>query len=276
MYLQYWGLSQFPFQNVNDSGWFCETPAHEECLARLLYLVEQQHQIGFLSGGAGTGKSLLLEVLADQVARSGRPLVAIDLFGLHEHELLWQLAAAFGLAPSDSDTPWQLQRRVHDWLDGSRLASIHTVLLFDRVDSAGAGCHRVLQRLLQHNVHATGAATFVFAASDSPASSVPRTLLELAELRVDLTPLDWQDAGLYITERLARAGASRSIFGPSAMDRVYEQTAGNPRRINRLCDLALLAGMADGLTAIDPQTVDSAAQELQLSPQSDRPVLSPV
>jgi len=37
MYLEYWGLTKFPFENVADPYFFYLSESHEEALSRLLY-----------------------------------------------------------------------------------------------------------------------------------------------------------------------------------------------------------------------------------------------
>ena len=46
MYANYWGLAETPFRNTLDARWFYESPVHEEALARLLFLIENQRRCG--------------------------------------------------------------------------------------------------------------------------------------------------------------------------------------------------------------------------------------
>ena len=116
MYERYWGLSGSPFQNTLDDSRIYESPQHEEALARLYYLVEQRRHCGLLIGVGGTGKSLLLSILANQVRRTQRQSVEIDLLGMTGGELLWQVAAQLNLSPRESDPPSSLWRAVRDQL----------------------------------------------------------------------------------------------------------------------------------------------------------------
>ncbi len=60
-----------------------------------------------------------------------------------------------------------------------------------------------------------------------------------------LRPLNTDETASYVSHRLSAAGASREIFTPDALTRLHQLARGNPRRINRLCDLALLVGFAE-------------------------------
>jgi hypothetical protein len=60
----------------------------------------------------------------------------------------------------------------------------------------------------------------------------------------------------YILFRLHKAGGS-GIFTDAALERLYEYTRGVPRRINAWCDLALVAGFAEGRKEIDADFIDT-------------------
>jgi general secretion pathway protein A len=66
----------------------------------------------------------------------------------------------------------------------------------------------------------------------------------------------------YINHRLTAAGASGTIFQADAMEAVHQLTRGNARRVNRLCDLALLVGFAEGHDTITAEQVEAVAEEL--------------
>jgi general secretion pathway protein A len=77
-----------------------------------------------------------------------------------------------------------------------------------------------------------------------------------------LRPLSSEETTAYVSCRLEAAGATRPIFSPLAMRPLFELSGGIPRRINRLCDLALLVGFADESTEISAEQVEAVAEEL--------------
>ena len=60
----------------------------------------------------------------------------------------------------------------------------------------------------------------------------------------------------------AAAGAVREVFSLEALTVLHQVTHGNPRRINRLCDLALLIGFAEEQAVIGPSQIEAVAHEL--------------
>ncbi len=68
MYLEYWGLKKFPFENVPDPDFMYYSPEHEEALARLLYVIKGNKGIVVITGEIGSGKTTLSRVLIQQLS----------------------------------------------------------------------------------------------------------------------------------------------------------------------------------------------------------------
>jgi general secretion pathway protein A len=70
------------------------------------------------------------------------------------------------------------------------------------------------------------------------------------------------ETAAYVQHRLQTAGATRAIFDDSALETIHRLSHGVPRAINRLCDLALLIGYAEGLPTLTAEQIDSVCGEL--------------
>jgi general secretion pathway protein A len=262
MYLSHWGLKEPPYRDGLDVRCFYKSPVHNEALARLHYLVDQNRRVGLLLGGAGTGKSMLLEVFARDLRRAGKAVVRVDLLGIGGREFFWQVAAGWGLRMTDDNDTFALWRSLSDRLAESRLARQDCVLLLDNADEASDEVLRDVLRLVQCDPSSENRLTVVVAASQHRVARLSPRLLDLAMLRIDLTPWDEQDTQSYIQQSLARAGRQTPAFAASALGRLHELSGGVPRRVSQLADLALLAGAGQRLPEIDPATIESVYQEL--------------
>ena len=81
--------------------------------------------------------------------------------------------------------------------------------------------------------------------------------------RYHLDALSEQETAQYIAHRLAVAGLKGALpFDAGALRRIHQLTRGVPRRINLLCDRALLGAYATGRAKVDRTIVDKAAQEV--------------
>ena len=123
--------------------------------------------------------------------------------------------------------------------------------------------------MLEQLLHlADGGCTLLIAADETAISRSLSSLLALVDLRIELSPLDRHETAYYVYESLKQAGAETQLFNPPALDAVFAATGGLPREIGRLCELSLLAGMADKRTTIDAETVREAASSLSITGRS--------
>ena len=77
-----------------------------------------------------------------------------------------------------------------------------------------------------------------------------------------LRPFNEEETAAYVSHRLRVAGAARPIFEPDALPAIFGLTHGIARRINRLCDLALLIGFAEERRTLNAEHVEAVCQEL--------------
>ena len=80
--------------------------------------------------------------------------------------------------------------------------------------------------------------------------------------RCSLGPLLAEETAEYVRHRLSVAGRQARVFSEAALATIAELSQGVPRRINQVCDLALLIGFADERTELTPVDVEAAATEL--------------
>ena len=262
MYQTHWGLQESPFRGCIDPQFFYESPTHEEALARLHFLVDGRRRLALLLGPSGSGKSLLLEVFADALRRSGRPVAKLNLLGPEPAEMLWQLTAALQLNIEPTDSIAALWRAITDRLFEYRYQQLQTVILLDDADRASRQVLQQVTRLAQYDPSPQSRLTIVPAARSDRIGHLGETLLELAELRIDVEPWQQRDTAEFLNSSLAKAGCDSAVFADPAVARLHELSHGIPRRISQLADLALLAGAGAELDQIDAEVVESAFHEL--------------
>ena len=261
-YRAHWGLHEAPFASGLNPRHYHQSPAHEEALARLQFLVEQRQQVGLLLGGPGTGKSLLLEVLARDLRRQGSQVANVSLLGVDVHEFLWLLAADLGLNPRPQADVFSLWRGTLDRLAENRYQQLDTVVLLDDADEAPPEVLDHVARLAQADRGSQGPAVLVLSAASQRVSRLGSRLLDLADLRIDLEPWEEADTAAYLTSALAQAGCKSPVFTDDAVSRLQSVAGGVPRRMNQLAALALVAGAGRRLPRIDAETIEAVYHEL--------------
>lgn len=262
MYLKHWGLQMPPFRQPCGACRFYHGPVQEEALARLHFLVENRHPFGLVSGPAGSGKSLLLDVFAARTEKEGREPVHFNAQGIGLHELCWKLAVALKLAPATSESPFVLWRRICDRVDQFRLFERDVLLLLDDVDEAERDATTALVQLLSLNRSPQSRITLIITCRTENLAQLSPRILEQAELRIEVEPLNLRETAEYLHACLAHVGGKEAIFSNAAIGRLHELCGGIPRQINQLAELSLAAAASQKLACVDTETVELAAREL--------------
>lgn len=262
MYQSHWGLRETPFRTPGDPRFFYESPTHEEALARLEFLVDQRRRLGLLLGGDGSGKSLVFQVFAQAMRRAGRPTACLSLLGVDPAEFLWQLAVEFELNPPRGLALGAYWRRVTDRLTEYAYQKWTAVVLLDDVDRAAPEVIVQINRLARLAPSGDLRLTIALSGRREEIGRVGESLLELADLRIDLDPWRPGDTQRYLTNSLALAGRDKAVFDPPAIAKIHQLSRGVPRRISQLADLALLAGAGRRQDHVDSATVESVYREL--------------
>lgn len=262
MYETYWGLRFRPFRGDDGLKAYVPSPAHDEALARLHYLVEANHRVGLLLGATGTGKSLLLEIAAQAWRSLGACVARTSLRARDSRETLLALARGWGLDADVRLAPFELWQAIADRLAENRWQHVPTIAMIDDADRAASDVLDQVIRLAHCEPSAESRLTVIVAAQGDRLSELGRQLLGLVELRVDLPAWDLTDTHNYLTHSLARAGRAHSAFEEEAVMRIHELAEGIVRRIGLLADLSLLAASAQQLPLVDAHTVETVYDEL--------------
>jgi type II secretory pathway predicted ATPase ExeA len=263
MYTKYWQLSKQPFGMGTDPAFYYPSDTHQGALLKLRYTIENRRGGGLLVGRSGLGKTLLVESLKDILPSSIVSMIHIVYPKMATHELLAYIAAKLGGDPDatfDSHLR-QIEARLRDVAEQGG----HVVLVIDEahlLDSTdGFECLRLL---LNFQMEGQPLMTVLLSGQTVLLPMFERFpgFEERVGIKCLLRPLNLEETASYVNYRLNVAGAGRLIFDDTALDLLYSITGGIPRRINRLCDLALLVGFAEQLPSISAEQIEAVNDEL--------------
>jgi general secretion pathway protein A len=268
--LAHWGLERWPFRGLRrtlpnrdaSADGFYPTAASNEALARIAFLVESRRRLGALLGQSGVGKSLVLQVAAQQLARTTAAVAFVDAIGSTTRELLWQIAAGISAAPRDDADVGHLWRQIADRLVENRAQQVDTVIIIDNAGQVGPDLVTQLARLTRLDTSPVARFTIVLAAEPGQAAGWSETLRGLVDLRIDLHAWEQEDTVGYVQTALVEAGRIEPLFEDVALETLHQAAKGVPRQVVRLADYALIAGAAAGAHIIDRSIIEAAQEEL--------------
>jgi len=256
-----------PFQNHLDVESYVDTPIHDEAYARMMFVVEQRRRIGLLTGAPGTGKSMVLRLMARDLSRQLHRVVQLDLTGLTTSDFIWELAARLQLNPSETDRDSQLWRRLEDELSGNDLGQRPIAILLDNF----ADNHQVgvsLHRLFSIQEQLRGWLSIIIASRDTNAFVADQSLLEISSLHTHLKPLDLSSLSYYVAALAKRASGPRLRFEADAVSQLHAETGGIPRAVNHVCDFAGLLAADSHLERVNEEILKEACQQTVLAEAS--------
>jgi type II secretory pathway predicted ATPase ExeA len=267
MYLDYWQLDAKPFEPGFDLRCTFKGAAHQAALHKLRYATENCRAAGLVAGLAGTGKTLLIEMLRQQLGPRYQPFVRVVFPQMTDRDLLVYLAEQLGAPPADPPryTIEESLRRLEYVLAENVRRDQHAVIVVDEAHLLeDSGLLEPLRLLLNLGSLEKPPFTLLLVGQPTLLPIVQRHggLEERIDIKVVLAALSAEETSEYMTHRLNAAGASRDIFSAEALATIHQLTAGIPRRINRLCDLALLVGFANGTHTIESDSLRAVHGEL--------------
>lgn len=266
MYESHWHLQRKPFEHTFADPFYYPSESHQGALLKLRYSIENRRGAALLAGGSGVGKTLLIQQLLQRLPDSYQPRVHIVFPQMPPEQLLRYVAVEAGCpCPGPHGEVVDVIRQLRQTLADNTRAGRHGVIVIDeaQVMSAPAGLE-TLRLLLNLQTDDRPDLTLVLAGQLPLLSSVERLrgLEDRISVKCVLRALHLEETISYVNHRLTAAGAHESMFESGALERIHQLTGGIPRRVNRLCDLCLLIGYADGRTAISADQVENVCEEL--------------
>ena len=270
MYTRFFGLGQAPFSIAPDPRYLFMSERHREALAHLLYGLDGGGGFVLLTGEIGAGKTTVCRLFLEQIPASCH--VAYILNPKQTViELLQSICDEFGVqVPRHSDH----QATVKDFIDplnafllASHAAHRNNILIIDEAQNLSADVLEQLRLLTNLETNERKLLQIILIGQPELRSMLARSELEQLAQRVvarfHLSALMADETAQYITHRLSVAGLMQaSPFSPRVMRQIHALARGVPRRINLLCDRALLGAYAQGRQHVDAATVRLAAREV--------------
>lgn len=270
MYVDYFGLKQAPFSIAPDPHYLFMSERHREALAHLLYGLGSGGGFVLLTGEIGAGKTTVCRCFLEQIPK--RCNVAY-IFNpkLTVVELMRSVCDEF-LVPYPDREPGTAT--VTDYLDPLNAFLLRThgvgqnnVLIIDEAQNLSADVLEQLRLMTNLETHERKLLQIILIGQPELRDMVAHPgLQQLAQrviARFHLEALTEPETAQYIRHRLAVAGMTGPIpFVGDTLQRIHRLCRGVPRRINLLCDRALLGAYAAGKVVVDRHIVDKAAREV--------------
>lgn len=267
MYLDFFQLTEFPFNVTPDPRFLFFSDRHREAFDSLLYGVEHRKGFIVLTGEVGCGKTTICRSVLNTLPGTTRSAMIFNP-SLTAAQLVRSILHDLGIEPKGGDKLVhiaQLNRFLLHCLEKGE----NVAVIID--ESQNLDPQLMEQVRMLSNLETDQHKLMQIILSGQPELKERLRLPELRQLRqrvmvhCDLAPLATVETALYIQHRLKVAGCDdpAGVFQSAAIQQIHEAADGIPRQINTLCDRALLSAYVRRDRQVMMQDVANARAELK-------------
>ncbi|NJD06082.1 MAG: AAA family ATPase [Methylococcaceae bacterium] len=267
MYLEHFGLREFPFGLTPNTQFFCALPTHQEAFNVLMIALASGEGFIKITGEVGTGKTMLCRKLLNELGEEYR-VAYIPNPAMPQHELLATVAEEIGLPFEQVANTGHLLKLINQHLldvagQGKRL-----VLVLDEAQAIPPDGLELLRLLTNLETESRKLLQIVLFGQPELDQLLDRPNLRQLRQRITfsyrLKLLTFAELRDYVFKRLQVAGYSeRDLLSGAAYRLLYGYSRGTPRLINILAHKAMLAAFGRGDRGVTLRHVRAAARDTE-------------
>ncbi len=268
MYQKHFKLAVAPFNLNPDPRFLYVTEPVKEALATLAYGVTNRKGFVLLTGDVGTGKTTLLNVFMQWLAKRSAATAFIFNPRMGPDEFLDFMMADFGIT-CEGDSKSRRLLALNHWLLRRHEMGRPAVVIVDEAQQLSAEMLEELRLLTNLETPTQKLLQIVLAGQNELDRILARPSLRQLRQRVTLRcktlPLSHPQTAEYMARRIHVAGGQCSqIFDSESIELVHRYSGGIVRLINLLCEQALISAFCDSEARVTAKHIEYAARELEL------------
>jgi general secretion pathway protein A len=281
VYCRYFGLTEKPFDVTPDPAFLFQSEEHREALASLIYGIRERRGFIVLVGEVGTGKTTLLNTVLGQLDEQTQVAYLFNT-KLDFDTLLNGALVDLGVSGADEFlNPWEAINRLNDFAVSELREGRNVVLIVDEAQNLDPGSMESFRLLSNLETRKYKLIQIILSGQPELDQKLRdpslRQLAQRISMRRTIAPLNEADTYAYIRHRLNIAHyKGPALFDRRALQRVWQYSGGIPRKINVLCDNAMLITYGLKKKRVNQGIVDEAIRDLTGLPAVETVQVAPV
>lgn len=266
MYLEFFGLKEYPFNITPDPRFLYYSEHHKEAFDHLMYGIENRRGFIELTGEVGSGKTTLCRAVLQSLGPGVETALILNP-SLTETQLLRAILNDLGLDVRGRDRLAYIEK-LNEFLLEKHREDTNVAILIDEAQDLSPEVMEQVRLLSNLETDQDKLIQIVMCGQPELQKRLARPdlrqLRQRITVRYHLPPLTVEECMMYIRHRLWVSGNDGSTeFDAGAVREVYRYSKGSPRLINAVSDNALLAGYVERTRTIDVRCVRKAIRQLE-------------
>lgn len=266
MYEAFYKFQGKPFRLTPDPAMLFPSKSHKRAMSYLMYGFEQGEGFVMITGAVGTGKTLLIQKLFEDLARRNVTVANIASANLDSDDVLPAVASELNL-PFEGRSKEALLHDLKQHLVARTARHTRTLLVVDEAQTLTPAALEMLRIL--SNLEQRGRALlqiFLIGQSDLRQVIVTNRMEQLRQRIIAtfrLEPMELEESREYILHRLRAVGWKNDPrLDPALFGGVHRASRGIPRKINQIMDRLLLFGYLEDRHMLDLAALTTVLNEL--------------
>lgn len=264
MYLEHFGLHEYPFGLTPDTSYFFPGVGAQAALNTVLVALENGEGLIKIVGEPGSGKTILCRYLLNRMEGSRFATAYIPNPNLSSAALTQALLNEFGGGFRRSLT-YGLTKALEVRLLELAHEGKRAVALIDEAQAMPIESLEALRLITNLETEKSKLLQIVLFGQpeldDKLADPSVRQIRSRIAFHDHITPINAGELPAYLGYRLNRAGAARPLFTAAAMNKLHKMSRGLPRYINILAHKALMLAFGEGRHEVDVRHVRLAGKD---------------
>lgn len=266
MYLEHFGLKQFPFTITPDTGFFMNRAGYQDALNVLMVSLRSGEGFVKVTGEVGVGKTILCRKLLKSLGRENFVTAYMHNPYLQPDSLLFAIADELRVKHSENDSQHVLLKKITHCLIDYHRSGKSVVLCLDEVQAMPIQTLEVLRLLTNLETEKRKLLQVVLFGQPELDALLEQPSIRQLKQRITfsyrLLPLNKIAFRAYVRHRLAVAGyQGGALIHRNAYEKLYQASQGIPRLVNIIGHKALLAAYGQGEKQVKPSHVRMAVAD---------------
>ncbi|MCP4118785.1 MAG: AAA family ATPase [Desulfobacteraceae bacterium] len=264
MYTEFYGFKEKPFHLVPNPAYLYLSPRHQNALTYLEYGLAEKVGFIMLTGEIGMGKTTLVRHILNDI-ESDMDVAVIFNTNVLSDDLISLILTEFEIKHDQQMTKAKSLELLYKFLIDKYAKGRKVLLIIDEAQNLSDELLEEIRMLSNLQTDEDMLLQIMIVGQPELREKIESPRLEQFAQRIavsyHLSPMDKDETHGYIAHRLKKAGGREDIFDDSAVEIVFENSAGIPRRVNLLCDAALVYGFADNAETVTGSIVSQVIQD---------------